>query len=109
MGLIGPISPISPIRPMGVARSRGRLDPHDIQRNRGDTGEAMKANNGLTRRRRWCLRLGLLVWLALPGCVAWGEKRGCEDIPPGAIPPCTGTHTQEIFRTQAEIAEADDF
>ena len=65
----------------------------------------MKANKG----RRWCLRLGLLVWIVLPGCVGWGERRGCEDIPPGAIPPCNGTHAQEIFRKQAEIAEADDF
>jgi hypothetical protein len=60
-------------------------------------------------RRRW-LRLGLLAWFALPGCVAdgwWGGR--CEDIPKGAIPVCTGTHTKEIFQAQAAIAEADDF
>jgi hypothetical protein len=68
----------------------------------------MKAIKGLTRWRRRCLRLGLLAWLALPGCVFW-EEHGCKDIPKGAIPPCNGTHAQEIFRTQAEIAEADDF
>ena len=72
----------------------------------------MKANKGLTRRRRWCLRLGLLAWIAVPGCCclnSWGDRNGCNDIPAGAIPVLTGTHTQDIFRKQAEIAEADDF
>jgi hypothetical protein len=36
-------------------------------------------------------------------------KQDCKDIPCGAIPPCTGTHVKEIMRTQAELAEADDF
>ena len=53
------------------------------------------------------MRLGLLAWCAVPGCV-W-SRHNCNDIPCGAIPPCTGTHTKEIMRTQAEIAEADDF
>jgi hypothetical protein len=43
----------------------------------------------------------------MPGCL--GERNNCEDIPKGAIPPCTGTHVREIMKTQAELAEADDF
>src|SRR4051812_26143487 len=70
----------------------------------------MTAKKGLTLRRRWCARLGLLAWLALPGRVADKEHcHGCADIPTGAIRMLTGTHTKNILRTQAEIAEADDF
>lgn len=52
------------------------------------------------------------MWFAVPGCCCcsdWCNRHGCDDIPAGAIPVCTGVHTHEIFRKQAEIAEADDF
>ena len=69
----------------------------------------MKANKGLTRRRRWFLRFGVLAWAVLPGCVTDKVCCNCNDIPCGAIPVCTGTHTRDIFLKQAELAEADDF
>jgi hypothetical protein len=70
----------------------------------------MKANMGQTRRRRWLLRLGVLAWAAVPGCCCLSERQhGCDDIPAGAIPVLTGTHTHDIFAKEAELAEAGDF
>jgi hypothetical protein len=62
----------------------------------------------LPRKRlfRWLPRLGLFLPVALAGC---GSIDQCPNIPPGAIPPPTGTHTRRLQDQQAAKAEMDDF
>jgi hypothetical protein len=55
---------------------------------------------------RWLPRLGLFLPVLLAGC---GSLDHCPNIPPGAIPPPTGTHSRRLQDLQANKAEADDF
>jgi hypothetical protein len=82
----------------------------------------MKRFKHLTRGRRWCAAVGLLIASVLPGCCEkcntcddCGDggrahrKIGKGDIPLGAIPPLTGTYTRGIRDYQESLAEQDDF
>jgi hypothetical protein len=63
-----------------------------------------------SRWGRWRVRAGLLFSVLLPGCCCLDSCWDCgAAIPPGAIPPLTGTHARAITHTQAMLAEADDF
>src|SRR5262249_62339548 len=76
----------------------------------------MDTSRHLRRRGGWWFAVGLLVLAVLPGCVDWHQccchcwfHDSCACIPPGAIPPPPGAHVNEFIKTQAGLAEADDF
>ena len=76
----------------------------------------MKLFKHLTRGRRWCAGVGLLIVSVLPGCYercgdcgGCGRSHGHADIEAGAIPELTGTKVRNIREYQESLAEQDDF